>query len=118
MNFISCLLPSFVLFPLPLIDTVPLPVDLPAGTPSKDPPPPDAVTIQVSAEGSLFWNRDPMDMSELPGRLTAYKSTTENPRVTIAGDEKARFGATVKVLDEIRKAGIDKFTVETRTRPT
>ena len=27
-------------------------------------------------------------------------------------------GATVKVLDEVRKAGIKKFSVETRTRPT
>jgi biopolymer transport protein ExbD len=117
-DVIFFLLATFVLFTLSLNRILSVPVDLPAATPSKEPPPPDAVTIQVSAEGSLFWNRDPMDMSELPGRLTAYKSTTENPRVTIAGDEKARFGATVKVLDEIRKAGIDKFTVETRTRPT
>jgi biopolymer transport protein ExbD len=36
----------------------------------------------------------------------------------ISGDEKARFGLTVAVLDEVRKAGINKFSVETRTRPT
>src|SRR5882724_6133679 len=105
-DVIFFLLATFVLFTLSLNRILSVPVELPAATPSKEPPPPDAVTIQVSAEGSLFWNRDPMDISELPGRLTAYKSTTETPRITIAGDEKARFGTTVKVLDEIRKAGI------------
>jgi biopolymer transport protein ExbD len=86
--------------------------------PEKD----DSVTIQVSADNSLFWNREPMEMSELPSRITAYKSQMDasgtEARVLIAGDEKARFGATVEVLDEVRKAGIDKFSVETRTRPT
>ncbi|MES1168517.1 MAG: biopolymer transporter ExbD, partial [Oleiharenicola lentus] len=47
-----------------------------------------------------------------------YKTQTDNPRILIAGDEKARFGLTVAVLDEVRKAGIDKFSVETRPRAT
>ena len=60
-----------------------------------DPKPPekdDSVTIQVSADSSLFWNREPMEMSDLESRITAYKSQTEDPRLLIAGDEKARFG--------------------------
>jgi biopolymer transport protein ExbD len=36
----------------------------------------------------------------------------------IAGDERARFGATIAVLDDLRAAGITQFTVETRTRKT
>lgn len=123
-DVIFFLLATFVLFTLSLNRIQSVPVDLPVATPPKDRPPDkdDSVTIQVSADNSLFWNRDPMEMSELPSRITAYKSQMEaqgtEARVLIAGDEKARFGATVEVLDEVRKAGIEKFSVETRTRPT
>lgn len=119
-DVIFFLLATFVLFTLSLNRIQSLPVDLPVATPPdpSKPPPTDIVTIQVSAEGSLFWNREPMDMSDLASRITAYKTTTDDPRVLIAGDEKARFGSTVQVLDEVRKAGIQKFSVETRTRPT
>ena len=36
----------------------------------------------------------------------------------IAGDERATFGATVAVDDEVRKAGITTVSVETKPRPT
>lgn len=119
-DVIFFLLATFVLFTLSLNRIQSVPVDLPVAKPPdpNQPPPTDIVTIQVSADDSLFWNREPMEMSDLESRITAYKSQTEDPRLLIAGDEKARFGATVQVLDVIRKAGIEKFSVETRTRPT
>jgi biopolymer transport protein ExbD len=118
-DVIFFLLATFVLFTLSLNRIQSVPVDLPVAKPNSEPPPKDdSVTIQVSADDSLFWNREPMEMTDLESRITAYKTQTEDPRVLIAGDEKARFGATVQVLDVIRKAGILKFSVETRTRPT
>jgi biopolymer transport protein ExbD len=119
-DVIFFLLATFVLFTLSLNRIQSVPVDLPVAKPpdSSQPPPTDIVTIQVSADNSLFWNREPMEMSDLESRITAHKSQNEDPRFLIAGDEKARFGATVQVLDVIRKAGIEKFSVETRTRPT
>ena len=40
------------------------------------------------------------------------------PRVLIAGDNKARFGATAYALDQVRKAGIEQVSIETQVRPT
>ena len=76
------------------------------------------MTIQVSGDGAIFWNRELIDMGEVPARIAHYKTQTDDPRILIAGDERARFGVTVQVLDIIRKSGIAKFSVETRTRPT
>ena len=59
-----------------------------------------------------------IDLDEVPQRIAFYKSQTADPRIVVAGDERARFGAAVAVLDEIRKAGIEKFTVEMQTRQT
>jgi biopolymer transport protein ExbD len=36
----------------------------------------------------------------------------------IRGDTKARFGAAVLALDEVRKAGIEQVSVETVSSPT
>ncbi len=122
-DVIFFLLATFVLFTLSLNRIQSVPVDMPVPNADNKPPPEDdSITIQVSADDSLFWNKDPMQMNDLPSRITAYKSQMDSSgkeaRVLIAGDEKARFGATIQVLDEVRKAGIDKFSVETRTRPT
>jgi len=112
------LLATFVLFTLSLNRIQSVPVDLPTGVPPTGAKSEEPTTIQVSDQGNIFWNRELIDMSELPSRIAYYKTQTEDPKILIAGDEKARFGATVQVLDEVRKAGIKKFSVETRTRPT
>lgn len=119
-DVIFFLLATFVLFTLSLNRINSLPVDLPvAAPPSSTPPNPnDNVNIQVSGDGAIFWNKELIDMNEVPSRLAFFKTQTEDPRIMISGDERARFGLTVAVLDEVRKAGIMKFSVETRTRPT
>ena len=118
-DVIFFLLATFVLFTLSLNRIVSVPVDLPQATPpTNQDKPPEAVTIQVSGDGAIFWNKELIDMNDVPSRIAYYKTQTEDPRILIAGDEKARFGATVAILDEVRKAGITKFSVETRTRQT
>jgi biopolymer transport protein ExbD len=119
-DVIFFLLATFVLFTLSLNAIKSVPVDLPVAAPPSPVPPneKDNVTIQVSGDGAIFWNKEMIDMSEVPSRLAYFKTQTEDPRVLIAGDEKARFGFTVAVLDKVREAGIKKFSVETRTRPT
>jgi biopolymer transport protein ExbD len=42
----------------------------------------------------------------------------KNPRVFIRGDNKAKLGAAILALDEVRKAGIQQVSVETITSPT
>lgn len=117
-DIIFFLLATFVLFTLSLNRIESVPVDLPSARPSDGGPKEEPTTIQVSDAGAIFWNKEPADIADLPALLANYKRETEDPKVLIAGDEKARFGATVQVLDEVRKAGIEKFSIETRTRPT
>ena len=119
-DVIFFLLATFVLFTLSLNRIKTVPVNLPVAAPPPPPGtvPPEIASIQVSSDGAIFYNKEAIDINELPSRLTFYKSQTDDPRVMISGDDKARFGFTVAVLDEVRKAGIEKFTVETRTRAT
>jgi biopolymer transport protein ExbD len=52
-------------------------------------------------------------VSEIAPRLQNYKTSEPNPRVLIRGDNKARFGAAVLALDEVRKAAIEQVSIET-----
>jgi biopolymer transport protein ExbD len=119
-DVIFFLLATFVLFTLSLnrIESVPVNLPVPAPPSAVKPDEKEMVTIQVSGEQSLYWNREPIELSELPARIGLFKSQARDPRVLIAADDKARFGSTVTVLDEVRKAGIEKFSIETRTRPS
>jgi biopolymer transport protein ExbD len=117
-DVIFFLLATFVLFTLSLNRIQSVEVNLPVAGPPQPPPLPEILTIQVSNDGALFWNREAIEMDELRGRIMAYKSQTTDPKVLIAGDEKARFGTTIHVLDEVRNAGITKFSIETKPRGT
>ena len=112
------LLATFVLFTLSLAHLQDIPVVLPQATTSNQPPDPDMVRLQISDDGSAFWNKEPIDPKEIRDRLGELKGRLANPRVLIAGDNKAHFGPVVRALDEVRKAGIDQVSVETRVTET
>jgi biopolymer transport protein ExbD len=120
-DVIFFLLATFVLFTLSLNRIQSVEVTLPSAGPPAPPNPNDTtVTLQISGDGTLFWNREPIDMNELGPRIASYISTTQEAdrRILVASDDRARFGDAVAVLDKIREAGIAQYSVETNTRIT
>jgi biopolymer transport protein ExbD len=124
-DVIFFLLATFVLFTLSLSRISSVPVTLPVADPTPRPPNPNDQTIylQVSDEGTYYWKRglanpELISAEEIPHRLRDYVTSEKNPRVLVRGDNKARFGAAVYALDEIRKVGIDQVSVETVSSPT
>jgi biopolymer transport protein ExbD len=125
-DVIFFLLATFVLFTLSLNRIQSVPVDLPFAAPpdpTKAPPESkDLVTLQVSDQGNVYWNKELIDIDELPARLDTFIKGTDGgvdaARVLVAGDDRAKWSITVKVLDEVRKARISKVSMETRTRQT
>jgi biopolymer transport protein ExbD len=118
-DVIFFLLATFVLFTLSLNRISSIPVNLPISNPSPAPPDDDMVTLQISDQGTCYWNREIIQLDEITPKLDELKKRVTTPRVLITGDDRAKFGITVRALDEIRKAGIEQVSVETgRTRPT
>lgn len=106
------LLATFVLFTLSLNKILSLPTTLPVPGGSGES---TALVLQVTDAG-IYWEKELITDRELPPRLAEYVRTTKNPRVLLAGDEKAKYGRTVAALDEARKAGISEICVETQPR--
>ena len=117
-DVIFFLLATFVLFTLSLNRIASIPINLPVPSNKPADPDDDMVTLQISDQGA-YWNREPIQIDEITPKLDELKKRVAKPRILITGDDHARFGITVRALDEIRKAGIDQVSVETgRTRPT
>jgi biopolymer transport protein ExbD len=124
-DVIFFLLATFVLFTLSLNKIASIPVDLPVANNSpqtnKDDP---TVYLQMSDSGNCYWRQgsgtapELITVGEISDRLRHYKSSEQNPRVLVQGDSKARFGAAVLALDEVRKAGIAQVSVQTTVQPT
>ncbi len=123
-DVIFFLLATFVLFTLSLNKIASIDVNLPIpAPPSATPPDPDMVTLQISDGDSIFWITngvsEPLRIGDIKARLDNLKQSVKTPRILITGDDRAKFGTTVRALDEIRKAEITQVSVETgRTRAT
>lgn len=119
-DVIFFLLATFVLFTLSLDKIQSMDLNLPVAAPPTSMPPDkdETVTLQVSDLGNCYWNRELITISEIAPRLQNLKRQVAVPRVMLAGDDKAKFGVTVQVLDEVRKAEIDQVSIETVERPT
>ena len=105
------------MFTLSLNKSNGLKVNLPKSETGETRDPAGAVTVTVTQEGTLAWDQDPVTLDEFLARLQAYKSTENNPKILINGDENSYFSQAVYVFDEVRKAGIQKVLIETKVRP-
>jgi biopolymer transport protein ExbD len=127
-DVIFFLLATFVLFTLSLDKIASIPVQLPKAVDAPPTSKPDEtmLSIQVSDLGAFYWKvgalgaPEVITQAELAPRLEDYKIryASAPPRVLVRGDNRAKFGAAVMVLDEVRKAGIAQVSVETVSSPT
>jgi len=113
-DVIFFLLATFVLFTLSLNKTGGLTVLLPASETSIPRDTAGTVTLSVTAEGTLAWNKDVITLDECLDRIQRYKIEESDPRVLINADERALFAQVVYVVDQVRVAQIPKIYIETR----
>ena len=116
-DVIFFLLATFMIVSLSMVKNKGIPVNLPGASTSAPQTRTDDTTITVSKDGTLFFNKESLRLEQLPARLQQLKQTQPDPKVFINGDEQAFFGAAVGVFDELRKAGITKIAIETKTKP-
>jgi biopolymer transport protein ExbD len=115
-DVIFFLLATFVLFTLPLNKSNGISVTLPKAETSIDRDPNGTVTISVTDEGTIAWNKDLVTLDEFLQRLQQYKRDQPDGRILINGDERAFFAQAIYIFDEARKAGFQQVFIETRSK--
>ena len=116
-DIVFFLLATFVMVSLSMVRNQGLPVNLPkaaASAPSEGRQ--EAVIVGVTKAGDFFINKDVLSFDALSAKLSKLKSTDPDLKVLVQGDEQASFGDAIKVLDEARRLGITKVTIQTRSK--
>jgi biopolymer transport protein ExbD len=115
-DVIFFLLATFVLFTLSLNKSNGVSVQLPTAVSGEARDPNGTVTISVTDEGALAWDKDLITLDEFLQRLQVYRREFPDGRILINGDERAFFAQAIYVFDEARKAGFLKVYIETHVR--
>lgn len=115
-DVIFFLLATFVLFTLSLNKSNGIPVQLPKAEMSEVRDPNGTVTISVTDEGAIAWNKDLVTLDDFLARLQQFKRDEPEGRILINGDERAFFAQAIYIFDEARKAGFTKVYIETRAK--
>jgi biopolymer transport protein ExbD len=99
---------------LSMVKNLGIPVHLPvasSGVPREER---NLHTLTVTEDDDLYFNKEKISFDELRERLGSLKVADPDPKVIINGDERALFGSAIMVLDEVRKTGITKVSIQTK----
>jgi biopolymer transport protein ExbD len=117
-DIIFFLLATFVLVSLSMIKNQGIPVRLPAAATGGPQERDGAATVTIAESGQLYLDKEEIGFEPLLDRLAALRDARgDSFRVFLNGDENARLGLAIEVLDATRKLGITKVAFETRKAP-
>ena len=108
------LLAAFMLVSLSMVNLKSVQVNLPTATTATPDTKRDFLNISVDKAGLVFLDQKPVGNHELVALLGAWQRTNAAVRVFISGDQDARHGDVIRVLDLVRSTGIDKVAFEIR----
>ena len=104
------LLASFMLASLSMIRLQSIKMDLPTATTAKRDFKPDILNISVDKRGDIFIDKKEYNTVELQSYLSNKFRVNTNVPVYISGDKDATHGSVIRVLDLVRRSGIQKVS--------
>jgi biopolymer transport protein ExbD len=107
------LLATFIMVSLSMIQNQGLPVNLPSASSAKADSSKASVSLSVTQDGRIFWDKEEVTLDSLAGRLQGLAASDNDAKVILNGDKKADFGTVVAVLDAARKAGVKHTAIRT-----
>jgi len=76
----------------------------------------EQVSLTLTEEGILYYNKEPIALDELQPRLSAVLQTDPEPTVVINADEQISHGRVIEVMDHVRLSGISNMAIATKPK--
>lgn len=74
------------------------------------------IPVTVTADGTLYYEQEPMTFAGLAERLQQDAARGEDISVILRGDEAAAYGKIVQVMDLVKNLGISKVYIATDSK--
>ena len=111
------LLAAFMMASLTMIKMQSIKMDLPTATMATRDFKPDIINISVDKVGDIYVEKKPMNFVDLHSYLSNKFRVNTNVPVYISGHKDATHGAVIRVLDIVRREGIQKVSFAISPQP-
>jgi biopolymer transport protein ExbD len=69
----------------------------------------DSILVSVMRDGKYYLNSDKVNVDDLTAKVSDLVSNRLDKMIFVKGDYRAKYGDVVKVVDNLRAAGVDKI---------
>ncbi len=69
----------------------------------------DALVVAIQRDGKVFFGTDPTTADQLTNKIKDRLANKVDKTVYIRADARAKYGAVVEVVDNVRAAGVDQL---------
>ncbi|HET7441106.1 MAG TPA: ExbD/TolR family protein [Terriglobales bacterium] len=76
----------------------------------------DALVVAVMRDGNIFFGNDRVQPDQLTAKVKDRLANRSDKRVFVRADARAKYGAVVEVVDNVRSAGVDQLGLLTDQR--
>ena len=86
-----------------------VPLDLPKTSAEVNEMPPDVLQISIDADGQIFWDKTPLNLTELETRFAQEVATGKDPQVHLRADKEGKYDTVAQVLATASGVGLTKI---------
>lgn len=77
-----------------------------------------AVIVSITRDGAVYLKAKRIDVSQLTGAVRKQLQGQLQKVVFIQSDQRAKYGAVLKAVDDVRAAGVEQLALITQKSPT
>lgn len=79
---------------------------------------PETISVSINAEGAIFWNNDPVPLTELDAKLAAAAQKKPQPELQLRADKATRYEVIAQVMATAQRGGLTKLGFVTEPKET
>lgn len=84
-------------------------LDLPAAEATPSTEKPETITLSINAEGSLFWNEEPVAFDAMTARMATAAQKKPAPELQLRADKGTRYETIAQVMAAAQGNGLTKI---------
>jgi biopolymer transport protein ExbD len=91
-------------------------VDLPQASSQPNEVKPETINLSIKADGSVYWNAEPVDAAAWQARMDAAAQQTPQPEIHIRADGDLAYKNVAQIMANAARAGLSKLGFVTDPR--